>query len=208
MKKLDGKYPEGDKIAACDAADQNGVDRYADHNEKALQPKSRKAAQIVLAHLSPLPVGHGGEGDRTHGAVNVYLDHPPHQHKHDAEGQDRRRDLQKQGLHQKSDQFPDPHSVQLGLHVSQGGGKIDTGASADDARALLNDVLSQLEYRYGDIKGVRDQIDGHERFEDPFEDGKGVKVVEIVPVDDHGDKLIGQDKGDDESRDRHHHVIA
>ena len=32
--------------------------------------------------------------------------------------------------------------------------------------------------------------------------------MEIVPVNNHGDKLIGQDKGYYQPRDWHHHVIA
>ena len=55
---------------------------------------------------------------------------------------------------------------------------------------------------------MRDQIDGDKRFENPLVDGKGVKVVEIVPVNNHGDKLIGQDKGNNQPRNRHHHIIA
>ena len=56
---------------AGDLPDQHGIDRHADHNEKALQTKSHKAAQVVVAHLPPLPVGHGGEGNRADRAVDI-----------------------------------------------------------------------------------------------------------------------------------------
>lgn len=82
------------------------------------------------------------------------------------------------------------------------------GTAGDNAGALLYDVLRHIEDGHGDVKGMCDQIDRHECFENPLEDIKGVKVVEVVLFDNHADQLIAQDKGDDDARNGHHHRLA
>lgn len=108
---------------AANLTNQDGVDGDTNHNEKALQPQGHKAAQVVVAHLPPFPVGHGGKGNRADGAINIDFHHAPHQHQHDAQGQDGGGDAQEHGFHQQAKQLANPHRLQLGRNVPQGGGK-------------------------------------------------------------------------------------
>ena len=193
---------------AANLTNQDGVDGDTNHNEKALQAQGHKAAQVVVAHLAPFPVGHGGKGDRANGAIDIDFHHAPHQHQHDAQGQDGGGDAQEHGFHQQAKQLANPHRLQLGRNIPQGGGKVHAGTAGDNAGTLLYDVLCHIKDGHGDVKGVCDQIDRHERFENPLEDIKGVKVVEVVLFDNHGNQFIAQDKGDDDARNGHHHRLA
>ena len=165
---------------APDLSHQHRVNCHTNHNKKALQPQGHKTAQIVLPHLPPFPVGHGGEGDSPHGAVDINFDHAANEHQHDAQGQDGHGDFQQHGFHQQAEQFPDAHGVQLGGHVPQRCGEVHAGAAGDDARAALDHRLAHLEDGHGDVKGVGHQIDGHKGLDDPLIDDEGLKIQRVL----------------------------
>ena len=193
---------------AADLTDQHGVDSDADHNEKALQPKSRKTAQVILPHLPPFVVGHGSKRDCSNGAVDINFHHAAYQDQHDAKGYNRRGDAEHHRFHHQPQQLPDLHCLQLRRYVAENGGEVQAGRAADDTGALLDDMLRHVKYRHSDVKGVRDKHHRDKRFNDPLVENKGFKIVEVVAVDNHGDKLIAQNKREYHTRDWHHHIIA
>ena len=58
-------------------------------------------------------------------------------------------------------------------------------------------MLAHIKDGQRDIKGVRQYHHGHEGLEGPLEEHPGIHVVEVVPVNEHLNELIGGDKGKD-----------
>ena len=176
--RISGTLPDSNmKICPTpNLPNQHSIDRHADHNEKALQTKSHEAAQVVVAHLPPFPVGHGSKGNCANRAVDVNFYHPPHQHNHHAEGQNGHGDFQQHRLHQQTEQLSQLHGLQLRGHVPYDRGKVKAGGAGDNSGALLYHVLPHLKDCHGNIKGVGDEVNGNERLENPFVDGEGFKV--------------------------------
>ena len=180
--RISGALPDSemDIGTAGDLPYQHGIDRHADHHEKALQSQSHKAAQIVVAHLSPLPVDHGSKGNRTDRTVDINFYHPPYQYDHHAEGQNGHRDFQQQCLHQQAEQFSQLHGLQLRGYIAQNGGEIYAGGAGYDTGALLHHILRQFKYRHSDVKGMGDKVHRNKRFQYPLINGEGFKVQCIL----------------------------
>ena len=71
-----------------------------------------------------------------------------------------------------------------------------------------NYVLPDVEYCHHDVKGVRHEIDRHSRLEKPLEEHPSVHVVKVVFLGDHGNQLVAQNKGDDDTSDGDYHVFG
>ena len=67
----------------------------------------------------------------------------------------------------------------------------------DNARRLLDHVLAHIKDGQRDIEGVRQYHHSHEGLEGPLEEHPGIHIVEVVPVNEHLNELIGGDKGKD-----------
>ena len=56
---------------------QHGVNRHAHHNEHPLETDSEQGLEIVVAHVSDLPVHAGGEGNGGKACHQINLNHAP-----------------------------------------------------------------------------------------------------------------------------------
>lgn len=64
-------------------------------------------------------------------------------------------------------------------------------------------MLCHIKNRHGDVEGIRDQHDGHKGLEDPFEENPGLKICQVVMIDDQLDQLVAGNKRQDHPGDRH-----
>ena len=69
-------------------------------------------------------------------------------------------------------------------------------------------ILTDVEYCHHDVKGVGYEVDRYGCFEKPLEEHPSVHVVHIVFLCDHGDQLVTQNKGDDDTGDRDYHIFG
>ena len=61
--------PDGPgNITACgNTLHQDRIDPHAHHNEERLESQGKQGSKVVLSRGAPIPVGHGGKGDRPDG---------------------------------------------------------------------------------------------------------------------------------------------
>ena len=78
----------------------------------------------------------------------------------------------------------------------------------DDSGCTGNHVLPDVEYCHHDVKRMRHEVDRHSRLEKPLEEHPSVHVVKVVFLGDHGNQLVAQNKGDDDTSDGDYHVFG
>ena len=78
----------------------------------------------------------------------------------------------------------------------------------DDSCCTGNHVLPDVEYCHHDVKRVRHEVDRHSRLEKPLEEHPCVHVVKVVFLGDHGNQLVAQNEGDDDTSDGDYHVFG
>ena len=71
-----------------------------------------------------------------------------------------------------------------------------------------NHVLPDVEYCHHDVKRMRHEVDRHSRLEKPLEEHPSVHVVKVVFLGDHGNQLVAQNEGDDDTSDGDYHVFG
>ena len=194
----------------CDdhAVDQHRIDADADHDEKALKCQSEQAFQIVRADAAPFAVAHGCDGNRrnAHGAVN--LNHAPVENDRNEDRHDFETQADQECFYRQSEQFSDAHVLHAGTHLRNRRININTGVAVDDSCCAGNHVLPDVEYCHHDVKRVCYEIDRHSRLEKPLEEHPCVHVVKVVFLGDHGNQLVAQNKGDDDTSDGDYHVFG
>ena len=85
---------------------------------------------------------------------------------------------------------------------------INTGVAVDDSGCTGNHVLPDVEYCHHDVKRMRHEVDRHSRLEKPLEEHPSVHVVKVVFLGDHGNQLVAQNEGDDDTSDGDYHVFG
>lgn len=110
-----------------------------------------------------------------------------------------RRDAQVQDirLQPQAKKLPYAHVLKKRFQMRDGGGAVDLQTAAYHARACVDYVLRKAEYAHDDVKGVRQDVDGYERFENPFVQVHHVELVHVVFFYDELDQFVAQHKGQD-----------
>lgn len=75
-------------------------------------------------------------------------------------------------------------------------------ACASMAGRFLHHVLCDIKNRHDEVKGMIDNENGDPSLEHPLDEHPCVDVVHIVLVNDHTDKLIAEDRRNDQSGNR------
>lgn len=159
---------------------QHGVNRHADHNQKALESERKQGFQVVLPDLAPLAVGEGGKRNRADGDEKVNFQHPPVNDEEDAERHDFDGEPDQQGLNPEAEQGGKLHRLELVLKVARDGRDVDVRVPADDARAAVDHMLCQVEYRQRDVERMRDEKNGDNRFGDPLKENGDFDVQHVL----------------------------
>lgn len=95
----------------------------------------------------------------------------------------------------------------LGLQIAHHAGDVDARVRDDDPRRLTDHILRHIEHRHDDVPGVGDDQHRAEGLENPLEENPGVKVVEVVFLDDELDQLVAHDEGEDDACDGDDHRL-
>ena len=77
----------------------------------------------------------------------------------------------------------------------------------NDSGCARNHGLSDVEYCHHDVKGIGHEVDCNSRFEEPLEEHPSVHVVHIVFLRDHGDQLVTQNEGDNDTGNGDYHAF-
>lgn len=69
-----------------DALHQDGVNARHHHYQERLEAQGEQGLQVALPHAPPFAVADSGERDRPQRGHEIYFNHSPVDHKHDADG--------------------------------------------------------------------------------------------------------------------------
>ena len=189
----------GNIIPHGDILYQHRIDADADHNKKCLKAQRQQGLQVVLPRMTPFPVDHRGKQDRPHGYGQIHLDHSSVDHKENGNGEDMRTEAHKDALKPQAQQRTDAPVRQRCFQITHDAGNVDPSIGDDDACALIDHALRHVEHRHNDIPGVRDDQHRAEGLENPLPEKPGVKIMEIIFLDDQLDQLIAHDEGEDDA---------
>ena len=101
----------------------------------------------------------------------------------------------------KAQQRTDAPVRQRCFQITHDAGNVDPSIGDDDACALIDHALRHVKHRHDDIPGVRDDQHRTEGLEYPLPEKPGVKIVEIIFLDDQLDQFIAHDEGEDDACD-------
>src|SRR5699024_3079891 len=107
-----------------------------------------------------------------------------------------------QCFNRQPQKLTNPHCFHAGTHLIQSGCNVDVGASADHTGCTGDYILSDVEYCHHNVKGVGYEVDRHSRLKEPLEKHPCIHVVKVVLFGDHGNQLVTQHKGDDDTGNR------
>ena len=113
-----------------------------------------------------------------------------------------------QRLYGQAEQFANAHRFHAGAHLFKSGFDVDVCVAAYDTGCTGYDILTDVEDRHHNVKGVGNEVDRHSRLEEPLEEHPCVHVMQVVFLGDHGDQLVTQDKGDDDTSDGDYHIFG
>ena len=75
-------------ITACgNTLHKDRIDTHAHHDKECLEAQGKQGTKVILTGGAPIPVGHGGEWDRSYGGSQVHFDHAAINDQHDADRQ-------------------------------------------------------------------------------------------------------------------------
>ena len=188
--------------------DEHGIDRHAHHDEEALECQCEQPFEIVRANAAPFAVAHrrNGNGRDAHGAIN--LNHTAIEDDRDENGHDLEAQADQQRLYGQAEQFANAHRFHAGAHLFKSGFDVDVRVAAYDTGCTGYDILTDVEDRHHNVKGIGNEVDRHSRLEEPLEEHPCVHVMQVVFLGDHGDQLVTQDKGDDDTSDGDYHIFG
>ena len=186
---------------------QNGINADAYHDQERLESKGKQGSQVVISHLSPFPVDHGGHGDRRDRRDHVDLNHAAIHDDEDADAEYPGDDPHEGGLEPESEKRPDIHLIEPGFHVGYDGRYIQRGITDDDACGLADNMLGYVKDCHNDIPGVCYDEHCRKGFENPLEEDEGFKIVHVVPVNDQLNELQTHDEGQDDAGNRHYDIF-
>ena len=136
----------------------------------------------------------------------INLNHSTYHYDVDDYREDVEQELYDKGLQKYGKQGSQLHSFQRRLHV----GKIrsvDRYSTRYDSSTLRYDMLRNIKNGHRDVKCMRDQFHRHEGLKHPLKEDPGFKVRKIIMRNDELNKLIASDKCQDDSCNRHDHVL-
>ena len=110
-----------------------------------------------------------------------------------------RTEAHKDALKPQAQQRTDAPVRQRCFQITHDAGNVDPSIGDDDACALIDHALRHVEHRHNDIPGVRDDQHRAEGLENPLPEKPGVKIMEIIFLDDQLDQLIAHDEGEDDA---------
>ena len=113
-----------------------------------------------------------------------------------------------QRLYGQAEQFANAHRFHAGTHLFKSGFDVDIRVAAYDTGCTGYDILTDVEDRHHNVKGVGNEVDRHSCLEKPLEEHPCVHVMQVVFLGDHGDQLVTQDKGDDDTSDGDYHIFG
>ena len=188
--------------------DQHSIDADANHDEEALESQSEQALEVVRSNAAPFAVAHRCDGNwcNADGAIN--LNHSAVEDDRNENGHDFEAQTDNQCFDGQSEQFSDAHCLHACSHCVKGCLNVDVGSALNKTGCTGNHILSDVEYCQHNVKGVGHKVDRHSRFEEPLEEHPCVHVVQVVLFGDHGDQLITQDKGNDDTSDGDYHILG
>ena len=188
--------------------DEHGIDADAHHDEKTLERQCEQALEVVRADAAPFAVAHRRYGDRrdAHGAIN--LNHTAIEDDRDEDGHYLEAQTDQQRLYGQTEQFPNAHRFHAGSHLFEGGFDVDVRVAAYDSGCTGYDILTDVEDRHHNVKGIGNEINRHSRLEKPLEEHPCVHIMQVVFLSDHGNQLVTQDKGDDDTSDGDYHIFG
>ena len=186
---------------------QYGVDSHADHNEKRLEAQGQQGAKIVLSRGAPFPVDHRGKGNRSYGGHQIHLNHSAVDHQEDADGKNLRTQPHEHALEPQPQQGAHTPVGKLGLQIAHHAGNVNARVRNDDPRRLTDHILRHIEHRHDDVPGVGDDQHRAEGLENPLEENPGIKVVEVIFLDNELDQLVAHDEGEDDACDGDDHRL-
>ena len=162
----------------CDdhVVDEHGIDRNAHHDEKTLERQCKQALEVVRADAAPFAVAHrrNGDGSDAHGAIN--LNHTAIEDDRDEDGHDLEAQADQQCLYGQTEQLANAHRFHAGSHLFEGGFDVDVCVAAYDPGCTGYDILTDVEDRHHNVKGVGNEVDRHSRLEKPLEEHPCVHV--------------------------------
>ena len=188
--------------------DENGIDADADHDEEALECQGEKALEVIRSDAAPLAVAHRSNRDRRNADSAVNLDHSSVQDDCDQDGHDFEAQADDQRFNGKAEQFTNTHCFHTRSHGVQRRGNVNVCGAVNDSSCARNHGLSDVEYCHHDVKGIGHEVDCNSRFEEPLEEHPSVHVVHIVFLRDHGDQLVTQNEGDDDTGNGDYHAFG
>ena len=161
--------------------DEHGIDRHAHHDEEALERQREQPFEVVRAVAAPFAVAHRryGNGRDAHGAVN--LNHTAIEDDRDENGHDLEAQADQQRLYGQAEQFANAHRFHAGAaFVPRVDSIVDVRVAAYDTGCTGYDILTDVEDRHHNVKGIGNEVDRHSRLEEPLEEHPCVHVMQVV----------------------------
>ena len=188
--------------------DEDCVDTDTNHDEEALERQSEKPLEVVRADAAPFSVTHGSNRDRRNADGAVNLNHSTIQDDRDENGHDFETQTDKQRLYRQAKKLTDTHCIHTCLHRSECRINVNARAAVYKASCAGHDGLTDVEDRHHDVKGVGHEVDRHRSLEKPLEEHPSVHLVHIVFLGDHGNQLIAQHEGYDDTGNGDYHAFG
>lgn len=188
--------------------DKDSIDTDTDHDEEALERQSEKPLEVVRADAAPFMVAHSGNRNRCNADSAVNLNHSTIQDDRNENGHDLETQTDQQRLYRQAEQLTDAHSVHACSHRGECCINVNACAARDIASRTGYHILTDVEYRHHDVKGVGHEVDCHRSLEKPLEEHPCVHLVHIVFLCDHGNQLVAQHKGYDDTGNGDYHAFG
>ena len=166
-------YREQSRVDICrdyHVVDEDSIDSDTDHDEEALERQSEKTFEVVRADAAPFVVAHGSNRNRCNADGAVNLNHSTIQDDRNKNGHDLETQTDQQRLYRQAEQFADAHSVHACLHRGECCINVNACAAGDIASRTGYHILTDVEYRHHDVKGVGHEVDCHRSLEKPLEE--------------------------------------
>ena len=138
----------------------------------------------------------------------VNLNHSPIEDDCNENGHNLETQADHQRFYGQAKQLTDTHCFKAASHGIEGGLYVDIGIAADYSGSSRNDILTDVEYRHHDVKGIGYEVDRDCGLEEPLEEHPCVHLVHIVLFRYHGNKLVTQHKGNDDTGDGDYHAFG
>ena len=104
----------------------------------------------------------------------------------DRDGHNLEAQADQQRLYGQAKQFANAHRFHAGAHLFKSGFDVDVRVAAYDTGCTGYDILTDVEDRHHNVKGIGNEVDRHSRLEEPLEEHPCVHIMQVVFFGDHG----------------------